>query len=54
MAKLLIHFRDDPPRINVPTLVIHGDSDRILPLESTAARLPQLIKDSRLARRRHR
>jgi non-heme chloroperoxidase len=44
----LTDFRDDLPRIDVPTLIIHGDSDRILPLESTAARLPKLIKNSRL------
>ncbi len=44
----LTDFRDDLPRINVPTLIIHGDADRILPLDSTAARLPKLIKDSRL------
>jgi len=34
----LTDFRDDLPRIDVPTLIIHGDADRILPLESTAAR----------------
>lgn len=44
----LTDFRDDLPRIDVPTLIIHGDADRILPLEATAARLPQLIKNSRL------
>ncbi len=44
----LTDFRDDLPRIDVPTLIIHGDSDRILPLASTAKRLPELIKDSRL------
>ncbi|HEY9802426.1 MAG TPA: alpha/beta hydrolase [Leptolyngbyaceae cyanobacterium] len=44
----LTDFRDDLPHIDVPTLIIHGDADRILPFESTAARLPQLIKDSRL------
>jgi pimeloyl-ACP methyl ester carboxylesterase len=41
----LTDFRDDLPRIDVPTLVIHGDADRILPYEATAARLPGLIKD---------
>ncbi|MBE9178550.1 alpha/beta hydrolase [Oculatella sp. LEGE 06141] len=41
-------FRDDLPRIDVPTLIIHGDADRMLPLESTAARLPKLIKNSQL------
>lgn len=44
----LTDFRDDLPRIDVPTLIIHGDGDRILPFESTAARLPKLIKDSYL------
>ena len=44
----LTDFRDDLLRIDVPTLIVHGDADRILPLESTGARLPKLIKDSRL------
>jgi non-heme chloroperoxidase len=44
----LTDFRDDLPKIDVPTLIIHGDADRILPLESTAKRLPELIKNSRL------
>jgi non-heme chloroperoxidase len=35
----LTDFRDDLPKIDVPTLVIHGEKDRILPFESTAARL---------------
>jgi non-heme chloroperoxidase len=35
----LTDFRDDLPKIDVPTLVIHGTADRILPFESTAARL---------------
>ncbi len=41
----LTDFRGDLPKIDVPTLVIHGDADRILPLAATAARLPALIKD---------
>jgi non-heme chloroperoxidase len=41
----LTDFRDDLPKIDVPTLAIHGDADRILPLATTAARLPGLIKD---------
>ncbi len=40
----LTDFRNDLPHIDVPTLIIHGDADRILPLESTAARLLKLIK----------
>jgi non-heme chloroperoxidase len=41
----LTDFRADLPKIDVPTLLIHGDADRILPYPSTAARLPALIKD---------
>jgi non-heme chloroperoxidase len=41
----LTDFRADLPRIDVPTLVVHGTEDRILPFEATAKRLPGLIKD---------
>jgi non-heme chloroperoxidase len=41
----LTDFRSDLPKIDVPTLVVHGDADRILPYAVTAARLPGLIKD---------
>jgi non-heme chloroperoxidase len=41
----LTDFRDDLPRIDVPTLVAHGTEDRILPFDATAKRLPNLIKD---------
>jgi non-heme chloroperoxidase len=41
-------FRDDLPKIDVPTLVLHGDADQVLPLDKTASRLPALIKDVQL------
>jgi len=41
-------FRNDLDAIDVPTLVIHGTADRILPFGSTAARLPELISDCTL------
>jgi non-heme chloroperoxidase len=44
----LTDFRDDLPKIDVPTLVLHGDDDRILPYAATAARLPGLINDLEL------
>ena len=44
----LTDFRDDLPKIDVPVLIIHGDDDRILPLDATSKRLPALIKNSRL------
>lgn len=39
----LTDFREDVAKIDVPTLLIHGDADRILPYSATAARLPTLI-----------
>jgi non-heme chloroperoxidase len=44
----LTDFRADLPRIDVPVLVVHGTDDRVLPFESTAARLPALIADCTL------
>lgn len=41
-------FRQDLPKIDVPTLVVHGDADRILPIDATARRLPDLIADCQL------
>jgi non-heme chloroperoxidase len=46
----LTDFRDDLPKIDVPTLVLHGAEDRILPIAATADRLPELIADARLVR----
>src|SRR6202047_1847532 len=40
-------FRDDLTRVDVPTLVIHGDADRILPIEASGARTVKLIKGAR-------
>jgi non-heme chloroperoxidase len=41
----LTDFRADLPKIDVPVLVVHGTEDRILPFESTARRLPELVED---------
>ena len=41
-------FRADVARINVPTLVIHGDADRILPVTAAGPRTAKLIKGARL------
>ncbi len=40
----LTDFRQDLPKIDVPTLVVQGTEDRILPIDSTGRRLPALIK----------
>ena len=41
-------FRNDLGRIDVPTLVIHGDADRILPITASGLRTAKLIKGARL------
>src|ERR1700676_4171827 len=41
-------FRNDLSKIDVPTLVIHGDADRILPIAASGRRTAQLIKGARL------
>ena len=41
-------FRGDLKRIDVPTLVIHGDADRILPFAATGKRTHEAVKGSRL------
>jgi non-heme chloroperoxidase len=41
-------FRKDLTRIDVPTLVIHGDADRILPLSASGQRTAKLVKGARL------
>lgn len=41
-------FRPDLAQLKVPTLVIHGDSDQILPIENTGSRMLALIPGSQL------
>ena len=40
-------FREDLARIDVPTLVIHGDADRVLPITAAGLRTVKLIKGAR-------
>jgi non-heme chloroperoxidase len=42
-------FRQDVTRIDVPTLVLHGDADRILPIGASGLRTGKLIKGARLS-----
>ncbi|MBB0245044.1 alpha/beta fold hydrolase [Streptomyces alkaliphilus] len=39
-------FRDDVSRIDVPTLILHGTADRILPIDSTARPFRELLPDA--------
>ena len=41
-------FRTDLSRIDIPTLVMHGDADRILPITASGLRTAKLIKGARL------
>src|ERR1700691_5761563 len=41
-------FRNDVARIDVPTLVIHGDADRIVPIAASGRRTAKLVKGARL------
>src|SRR4051812_10627660 len=44
----LTDFRGDVAKFDVPTLVVHGTEDRILPYGATAARLPALVDGLKL------
>jgi non-heme chloroperoxidase len=42
-------FRQDIAKMDVSTLVIHGDADRILPISASGQRTAKLIKGARLS-----
>jgi len=42
-------FREDLSQFNIPTLVIHGDSDGIVPFEASGKRTHETIPGSKLA-----
>jgi non-heme chloroperoxidase len=46
----LTDFRPDLPKIDVPTLVVHGTADRILPFSVTAERLSTLIANVKVVK----
>jgi non-heme chloroperoxidase len=41
-------FTEDLQRIDVPTLIVHGDDDQIVPIVASAYRSAELIENSRL------
>jgi non-heme chloroperoxidase len=41
-------FRDDVKKIDIPTLVIHGEADRIVPIDAAGRRTAAMIKGARL------
>ncbi|HUH79093.1 MAG TPA: alpha/beta hydrolase, partial [Methanoregula sp.] len=48
VSSWMTDFRQDLARIDVPTLVVHGNADRICPLEATGKRTAGMIPGSRL------
>ncbi len=48
VAAWLTDFRKDLAKIDVPTLVVHGDADRIVPLEVSGRRTHEAVRGSRL------
>jgi non-heme chloroperoxidase len=47
-AMVEVDFRDEMRRITVPTLIIHGDRDRSMPIEITGKPSAELIPGCRL------
>ncbi len=45
----LTDFRKDIQNVSLPTLIVHGDADRILPVDATARRMHEMIKGSKYA-----
>lgn len=41
-------FRPDLKTITVPTLVIHGDDDQVVPFPASGARMPQFVKQAKV------
>ncbi len=41
-------FREDLAKFDVPTLVVHGDDDQIVPIETSGRASAALIKDAKL------
>jgi len=41
-------FRDDLKKFNIPTLIVHGDDDQIVPIEAAGRAAAKLVKNSKL------
>ncbi|HEY0983569.1 MULTISPECIES: alpha/beta fold hydrolase [unclassified Schlesneria] len=41
-------FTEDLKKINIPTLIIHGDDDQIVPIDASARQMAKLVKGSTL------
>ncbi|WP_374361601.1 alpha/beta fold hydrolase [Pseudoduganella danionis] len=41
-------FREDLKKFNIPTLIVHGDDDQIVPIEAAGRAAAKLVKNSKL------
>ncbi|WP_105104328.1 alpha/beta fold hydrolase [Microbulbifer pacificus] len=41
-------FREDLKKFDVPTLIVHGDDDQIVPIDTSARAAAKLVKDAKL------
>ena len=41
-------FREDLKKFNVPTLIVHGDDDQIVPIDASARAAAKLVKNAKL------
>jgi non-heme chloroperoxidase len=41
-------FTEDLEKFDVPTLILHGDDDQVVPIESSALRSSKLVKNAKL------
>jgi non-heme chloroperoxidase len=48
-ATWVTDFTEDVAKIDVPTLILHGTADRVLPIDATARRLRTMIEGARYA-----
>jgi non-heme chloroperoxidase len=47
VMSLLTDFTEDLERFDVPTLIMHGEDDQIVPVHISALRSAQIIKDAK-------
>ncbi|MGW3622100.1 alpha/beta fold hydrolase [Streptomyces sp. NPDC000880] len=48
LHQAVLGFTEDLKRIDVPTLIAHGDDDQIVPIGAAAHKSVQLVKDATL------
>jgi non-heme chloroperoxidase len=41
-------FTEDLKKFDVPTLILHGDDDQVVPIEASALRASKLVKNAKL------